>query len=181
MVITNENNSNNQITFRNVYCKNVPTLAKYTRSNTATHVAHKIYKVKSYDHGLQMDNMVDMPEYETLVDIEPIQKMPVAQLMDIPALPAMATWVNLREFGAKGDGETDDTKAIQEAIDKYDNIYVPQGWYRITETLKMKPDTKLIGLHPFGTQFRLDESTAAFSGLAVRKRWWNLRKAVQIC
>ena len=32
------------------------------------------YKVKSYDHGLQMDNMVDMPEYETLVDIEPIQK-----------------------------------------------------------------------------------------------------------
>ena len=79
VVITNENNSNNQITFRNVYCKNVPTLAKYTRSNTATHVAHKIYKVKSYDHGLQMDNMVDMPEYETLVDIEPIQKMPVAQ------------------------------------------------------------------------------------------------------
>ena len=169
VVITNENNSNNQITFRNVYCKNVPTLAKYTRSNTATHVAHKIYKVKSYDHGLQMDNMVDMPEYETLVDIEPIQKMPVAQLMDIPALPAMATWVNLREFGAKGDGETDDTKAIQEAIDKYDNIYVPQGWYRITETLKMKPDTKLIGLHPFGTQFQLDESTAAFSGFGGPK------------
>lgn len=69
----------------------------------------------------------------------------------------------------------------QEAIDKYDNIYVPQGWYRITETLKMKPDTKLIGLHPFGTQFRLDESTAAFSGFGGRKRWWNLRKAVQIC
>lgn len=105
VVITNENNSNNQITFRNVYCKNVPTLAKYTRSNTATHVAHKIYKVKSYDHGLQMDNMVDMPEYETLVDIEPIQKMPVAQLMDIPALPAMTTWVNLREFGAKEMGK----------------------------------------------------------------------------
>ena len=35
-MITNENNSNNQITFRNVYCKNVPTLAKYTRSNTAS-------------------------------------------------------------------------------------------------------------------------------------------------
>lgn len=138
VVITNENNSNNQITFRNVYCKNVPTLAKYTRSNTATHVAHKIYKVKSYDHGLQMDNMVDMPEYETLVDIEPIQKMPVAQLMDIPALPAMATWVNLRELGAKGDGETDDTKAIQEAIDKYDNIYVPQGWYRITYAVSIE-------------------------------------------
>lgn len=169
VVITNENNSNNQITFRNVYCKNVPVLAKYTRSNTDTKVAHKIYKVKSYDHGLQMDNLLDMPEYETLVEVEPIQKMPVAQRMDIPALPAMATWVNLRELGAKGDGETDDTKAIQEAIDKYDNIYVPQGWYRITETLKMKPNTKLIGLHPFGTQFRLNESTAAFSGFGGPK------------
>ncbi len=132
-----------------------------------------VMMVDSYFEGQRVAalrcHMVDMPEYETLVDIEPIQKMPVAQLMDIPALPAMATWVNLREFGAKGDGETDDTKAIQEAIDKYDNIYVPQGWYRITETLKMKPDTKLIGLHPFGTQFRLDESTAAFSGFGGPK------------
>lgn len=170
VIITNENNSNNQIIFRNVYCKNVPTLAKYTRSNTETKVPHKIYKVKSYDHGLQMDNLVDMPEYETLLDVEPVQKMPVAhQLTDIPALPAMATWVNLRELGAKGDGETDDTQAIQAAIDRYDNIYVPQGWYRITETLKMKPDTKLIGLHPFGTQFRLDESTPAFSGFGGPK------------
>ena len=33
----------------------------------------------------------------------------------------------------------------------------------------MKPDTKLIGLHPFGTQFRLDESTAAFSGFGGPK------------
>ena len=103
------------------------------------------------------------------LDVEPLQKMPVAQLMDIPALPAMATWVNLRELGAKGDGETDDTKVIQEAINKYDNIYVPQGWYRITETLKMKPDTKLIGFHPFGTQFRLNESTPAFSGFGSPK------------
>ena len=178
VVITNENNSNNQITFRNVYCKNVPVLAKYTRSNTDTKVSYKIYRLKSYDHGLQMDSMVDMPEYRTLLDVEPIQKFPAALLTDIPALPSMTTWVNLRELGAKGDGETDDTKAIQAAIDQYDNIYVPQGWYRITETLKMKPNTKLIGLHPFGTQFRLDESTPAFSGFggpkAVLICWWAL-------
>ena len=67
VVITNENNSNNQITFRNVYCKNVPALAKYTRSNTVTNVSHKIYKVKSYDHGLQMDNMLDMPEHWSML------------------------------------------------------------------------------------------------------------------
>lgn len=169
VVITNENNSNNQITFRNVYCKQVPTLAKYTRSNTETKVPHAVYQIKSYDHGLQMDNLLDPAEYETLLDVAPIPKMPVAQKMDIPALPAMTTWVNLRDLGAKGDGETDDTKAIQAAIDQYDHIYVPQGWYRITETLKMKPNTKLIGLHPFGTQFRLHESTPAFSGFGGPK------------
>jgi len=169
VIITNENNSNNQITFRNVYCKNVPTLAKYTRSNTETNVAYPIYKVKSYDHGLQMDNLVDMPQYRTLLNTEPLQKLPTAQVMDIPTLPAMETWANLRDLGAKGDGTTDDTHAIQAAIDKYDNIYVPQGWYRITETLKMKPNTKLIGLHPFGTQFFLDESSPAFSGFGSPK------------
>ncbi len=84
VVITNENNSNNQITFRNVYCKNVPTLAKYTRSNTETKVAHKIYNVKSYDHGLQMDNLLDTPQYQTLLDVEPVQKMPEPNLWIFP-------------------------------------------------------------------------------------------------
>jgi sugar lactone lactonase YvrE len=59
---------------------------------------------------------------------------------------------------------TDDTRAFQEAIDKYDNIYVPSGWYRISETLKMREGTALIGLHPFATQLRLAESEASFSG-----------------
>lgn len=169
LIITNENNSNNQITFRNVCCKNVPVLAKYTRSDTDTKVSEKVYKVKSYDHGLQMDSLTDMPAYKTLLDVEPMSGMPVAPHMDIPALPSMESWVNLRELGAKGDGETDDTQTIQEAINKYDHIYVPQGWYRISETLKMKPNTKLIGLHPFGTQFRLAESTPAFSGFGGPK------------
>ena len=95
--------------------------------------------------------------------------MPKALLTDIPALPGMETWVNVRTLGAKGDGTTDDTKAIQAAIDQYENIYVPQGWYRITETLKMRPGTRLIGLHPFATQFRLDESSPALQRLRPPK------------
>lgn len=81
----------------------------------------------------------------------------------------METWVNIRDLGAKGDGETDDTGVFQDAIAKHRNIYVPQGWYRITETLKMAPGTSLIGLHPFGTQFVLKESEPAFSGFGTPK------------
>ena len=169
IIISNENNSNNQITLRNVDCKNVPVLVKYRRSGTETPVAYKIYKIKSFDHGLGMDDMVSLPKYRTLSDIQPIAKMDEAVIKDIPALPAMETWVNIRDLGAIGDDETDDTKAFQDAIDKYDNIYVPQGWYRITETLRMKPGTCMIGLHPIGTQLKLPESTPAFSGFGAPK------------
>ncbi len=36
---------------------------------------------------------------------------------DIPALPPMRSWVNVRDLGAKGDGGTDDTAVLQQAID----------------------------------------------------------------
>ena len=169
VIVSNENNSNNQITFRNIDCMNVPVLVYYRRSKTQTGVAHKIYNIKNFDYGLQLDNMAAAPVYRTVNNVTALQKMPAGMVRDIPTLPKMETWVNLKELGAKGDDQTDDTKAIQAAIDKYDNIYVPQGWYRITETIKMRPNTRLIGLHPFGTQFRLAESTPAFSGFGAPK------------
>lgn len=169
IIVSNEDNSNNQITLRNVACRNVPVLAKYRRSGKETTVEHKMYIINSYDHGLQLDNLTATPEYRTTSDIVPIRQMPTPIVRDIPELPDVATWVNVRDLGAKGDGVTDDTHAIQTAIDTYDHIYVPQGWYRVTETLKMRPTTHLIGLHPFGTQFMLAESTPAFSGFGAPK------------
>ena len=56
----------------------------------------------------------------------------------------METWVNIRDLGAKGDGETDDTEVFEKAVSLHKNIYVPQGWYRLTRTLKLSPGTKLI-------------------------------------
>jgi sugar lactone lactonase YvrE/polygalacturonase len=169
IIISNENNSNNQITLRNIECSNVPILIKYRRSGIETPVPHKIYKIKSFDNGLQMDDMTSLPKFRTQSDIEPISKLDNVLARDIPALPSMDTWVNIRDLGAKGDDETDDTKIFQDAIDKYDNIYIPQGWYRITETLRMKPSTCLIGLHPIGTQIQLPESTPLFSGFGAPK------------
>jgi hypothetical protein len=168
-IISNADNSNNQITLRNIDCRNVPILVKYRKSNTQTLSPYAIYKIKNFAHGLQMDHLSARPEYRTIVDTEPLQRMPEHLARDIPELPSMTTWVNIRDLGAKGDDQTDDTKVFQDAMDKYDNIYVPQGWYRISETLKMKPNTRLIGLHPFATQLRLAESTPAFSGFGAPK------------
>ena len=46
--------------------------------------------------------------------------------------------VNVKDFGAKGDGVTDDTEAIQEAFKagKNAHIFWPKGTYRITDTIE---------------------------------------------
>ena len=56
--------------------------------------------------------------------------------------------VNVKEapYSAKGDGYTDDTEALQKAINENEIIFLPKGYYRVSKTLKLKPDTKLIGI-----------------------------------
>jgi hypothetical protein len=162
--IISKNNSNNQITLRNVDCRNVPILVYYRKNDEYIRVDYGTYKIQKFDDGLQMKSMSSDPEYRTTVNILPLNELPDIVKKEIPSLPDMSTWINIRDLGAAGDDETDDTKIFQYAIDNYDNIYVPQGWYKISETLRMKPTTSLIGLHPMGTQLKVNESTPAFSG-----------------
>ncbi len=58
-------------------------------------------------------------------------------------LPADSGIINVKDYGAKGDGITDDTQAIQKAIQafprdnsKHATIYFPKGTYVISNTLK---------------------------------------------
>lgn len=44
--------------------------------------------------------------------------------------------VNVLDFGATGDGATDDTAAIQAAINAGQSVYFPAGQYRITDSIK---------------------------------------------
>jgi len=60
--------------------------------------------------------------------------------------------LNVRDFGAKGDGVADDTAAIQRALDAGQGnasaIHLPAGKYRITATLLVRDGSTLIGEAP---------------------------------
>ncbi|HNW56673.1 MAG TPA: glycosyl hydrolase family 28-related protein [Bacteroidales bacterium] len=160
----NEGNANMQINLRDVVCQNVPVLVGYLKSKTQTRAPGQIYKVNKYIYGLQMNDLDNAPKSETVFETEILKKLPQVKATDIPVLPAMESWVNVKELGAKGDGENDDTKIIRDAIEKYQVIYFPQGFYRVSETIKLRSNTSLIGLHPIATQIILGESTPSFSG-----------------
>ena len=169
LVISNENNAYTQVSLRNIACKKVPALAHFRVSGKQIAGQGEIYRVKSLNHGLQMAAIDAKPVPTTTQDIETLKTETTPAAKDIPAFPDISTWVNLKALGAKGDGVTDDTKAIQAAIDQYGAIYVPQGWYRITETLKLKGKTALIGLNPVSTQFILQDNTEAFGSFGPPK------------
>jgi len=42
-------------------------------------------------------------------------------------------WVSVKSFGATGDGVTDDSAAIQAALDAHDHVYIPNGTYLVKD------------------------------------------------
>jgi len=68
-----------------------------------------------------------------------------------------------------GDGVADDTEALRRAIAQHRTIYFPSGQYRVTDTITLRPDTVLVGLHPSVTRILIVDSTPAFQGVGNPK------------
>ena len=88
---------------------------------------------------------------------------------DGPPSNAANTMFDVRQFGAKGDGQSDDTKAIQAAIDAGIHggaVFLPPGVYLSSE-LHLRPHVSLIGIagwsyrSPGGSVIRLGDQNAA--------------------
>jgi hypothetical protein len=88
---------------------------------------------------------------------------------DGPPSNAANTMFDVRQFGAKGDGQSDDTKAIQAAIDAGIHggaVFLPPGVYLSSE-LHLRPHVSLIGIagwsyrSPGGSVIRLGDPNAA--------------------
>ncbi len=53
--------------------------------------------------------------------------------------------ISVKDFGAKGDGLSDDTLSIQQALSAYDSVFLPQGTYLISGTITLKARQRLYG------------------------------------
>jgi hypothetical protein len=83
--------------------------------------------------------------------------------------PGFPTWetpgaANVKtDYGAAGDGSTDDWAAIQRAIDENEVVFFPKGTYMISKTLELRSDSKLIGVwHKFSCIMALASTVDLF-------------------
>jgi len=160
-VAGNWRNSHSAVTFANIACSNVPRFFGGEQPITAP---GQHYVVENFSLGLDIG--ADGRELGiALHHRERALRRPApAVANDVPALPPMETWVNVRSMGVKGEPTVDDTAALQAAIDHHRVLFFPAGIYRVSASLTLKPDTVLIGLNPGTTHIALIDGSAPFAG-----------------
>src|SRR5688500_211596 len=87
----------------------------------------------------------------------------LAVLMALSTTTAMAADLNVRDFGAKGDGQTDDTAAFQKTLDEAGKIGcrvdVPSGRYAIRGHLDIPEAVTLRGTFEAPARTTYNEGT----------------------
>ncbi len=157
----NWRNSHSEVTFTNIACSNVPVFFDGEKSLKAP---AKNYVMENFTLGLEIgadgrEQGIHLRHYERA-----LLKPATAVASDIPPLPPMEKWVNVRALGIGTNSSGDDTAALQSAIDRHPALFFPSGTYRVSGPLKLKSDTVLIGLNPGTTTISLAAGSEAFAG-----------------
>jgi sugar lactone lactonase YvrE len=169
VIVSLEQSPRTQINMENVACRAVATFALFRESGRRLAAPSGAYVVKAFSHGLHYADLGAPGETKTQFDASPVGALPAAVPSDLAPLPPGDTWVNARDLGARGDGTTDDTATLQQAIAAHRTVYLPMGRYIVTDTLTLRPDSVLVGLHPNATQLVLPDRTPAFQGVGSAK------------
>ncbi len=72
--------------------------------------------------------------------------------------------ISIKDFGAVGDGLTDDTIAIQNALAAHDSVLIPVGTFLTTSTIELNEKQSLIGL---GQNSVIEANSDTFNAIEV--------------
>ncbi|HEX8711202.1 MAG TPA: glycosyl hydrolase family 28-related protein [Terracidiphilus sp.] len=154
----------NEITLDHILCRNVAHLVDAQPGSPST------FAVKGSPHPfveehLTLGEMIGPDGRERGIEFHHHERFGGAgrTASDIPALPPMQGWVNVHTLGVNGDG-SDDTAALQGAIDAHRVLYFPSGFYRVTNTIHLRPDSVLIGFNPGTTAILITGDSPNFTG-----------------
>jgi hypothetical protein len=169
VLVSEENSVFTQVGFADAVAVNTPTFARFRDSGKTVAGSGARYQVKDFSYGLKLPALGTIGDYATDVEMAPLARAPARPAPKIRSLPPVSQWTNVRDLGVKGDDTTDDTAALQRAIDTHRVLYFPMGRYRVTDTLKLRPDSVLISLHPSLTHIYLPDETPAYMGVGGPK------------
>jgi hypothetical protein len=169
VLISEEKSVFTQIGFDNAIGINTPTFALFRDSGKTLAGKGNRWLVKDFSYGLKVPALGTMGQYATELSMSALTRTPARRAPAIRALPPVREWANVRDAGANGDNNPDDTAALQRAITAHRVVYLPMGRYRITDTLKLRPDSVVIALHPDLTQITLATGTENYAGTGSAK------------
>jgi hypothetical protein len=164
VILGDAQKAHHQVTLDHVICRNVPQLVQaQDPQNSGLEVKGSAKPFVEEHLAIGLEIGTDGRERGTQVHHR--ERLGAAKEVgtDIPALPPMQLWVNVHTLGVKGDG-SDDTAALQAAIDSHRVLYLPSGTYRVTNSLQLKPDSVLIGFNPVTTVIAATDDPSTFTG-----------------
>ena len=167
--IAQEKNQLTQINVKNCYLRAVENIVSFKDTGRKINSEDYQCRLKKYTHGIVASDINpdkqfhdEIYRYAREVDYSILKT-------DLPVLQEMDLWANAKYLGLKGDGVTDDTEALKNAVEKYQTIYFPQGEYILTDTITLEEDTSFVGMNPVSTRLVLKENAEKFTGFGKVK------------
>jgi hypothetical protein len=106
-----------------------------------------IVTIYRHDSGPTATELRVLPTTAALASTDPGKGAALLNWLQITAAEWFASQpINVKAYGAKGDGVTDDTAAIQAAADTGKNLFFPAGTYMISSAILLKAGQIVTGV-----------------------------------
>ena len=129
VILGDTTSQHHQVTLDHILCTGVAKLLQATHDNVAGFDAIASPSKHFIEERLTVGQEIDSTGREGAIALRHSERKlsaePRPMATDIPLQPAVGEWISVRTLGATGDGGTDDTVALQHAIDTHRILYFP--------------------------------------------------------